>query len=194
MSTTIAIANGFKEIEYFNLSRKLKQKRTPKFDGAAFIANVSLKLAERLGLRKITDDGSATSEFTFRFSIEEAEGNYIKYKRPIAMQLRTKGESTPLSFDDETKENDIPIDIFINLFDVSEGKITLIQEVSFSYEYDELKPSIAFLLNDNSKKYPSSRFNRVLPISETGKVIDYEIINMQNSATDWILSELDNLN
>ncbi|CAM8170121.1 hypothetical protein [Morganella morganii] len=193
MSSTKVIANGFKEIEYFNLSKKLKQKRIPKFDGVEFIINVSLNLAEHLGLLKVKDDGQSTSEYTFRFLIEEVEGNYVKLERPLAMQLSIKGESTPLSFEDKTKAKNKPIDISITLFDVSKGKMTLIQDVSFSYKCDELKPSINILLNDNSKKYPSSRFSQTLSVKD-GKVDLSEIKNVQAEVIKWILSELNNLN
>lgn len=193
MSSTIVIANASKGIEYFNLSKKLKQKRIPKFDGTEFIINVSLDLAEYLGLRKIGDDGTSTSEFTFRFLIEEIEGDNSKFERPLAMQLSIKGESAPLSFDYKTKAKNKPIDISIKLFDVSERKMTLIQNVSFSYKCDELKPSINILLNDNSKKYPSSRFSQTLSVKD-GKVDLSEIKNAQAEVIKWILSELNNLN
>ncbi|HHG8598039.1 hypothetical protein Q4R89_17365 [Morganella morganii] len=193
MSSFLTIGTNFKQIEYFDLSRKLKQKRTPKFDGVEFIINVSLNLADNLGLRKAATDGYDTNEFTFRFLIERTEGNNTIFERPLAMQLCIKGESTPLSFDDKIKANNKPIDIFINLFDVSENEIILIQKISFSYKYNELKPSISFLFNDYSKKYPSSRFSQTLSVKD-GKVDLSEIKNVQAEVIKWILSELNNLN
>ncbi|WP_046024077.1 hypothetical protein [Morganella morganii] len=109
------------------------------------------------------------------------------------MQLSIKGERTPLGFDYKTKAKNKPIDISIKLFDVSEGKMTLIQDVSFSYKCDELKPSINISLNDNSKKYPSSRFSQTLSAKD-GKVDLSEIKNIQVEVIKWMLSELNNLN